>query len=328
MAQRCASPPRSRHCRLEGPFRANRTPRALPDSCCSAAYPSRFTIVRAVRALPAGSWLMADRRGAGEPTRYFSIAAAWRDAARSDDALDDDASAEAIRAALRDSVVNHQVADVPVGAFLSAGIDSGALVGLMTEAGTPPATVTVAFDEFAGKPEDESPLAAKRRGALRRCAQHLPRDRRRIPGRLAGHSDRHGPTQHRRRQHLVRRQGRPRPGPQGSRLRPRWRRALRRLSQLHRYPPLDKFVPLTIPHPRPGRRNQKSGLFPSHQSPVTNHRLPKSPCACRIRRHFPRCLAGAARPLHALGVADADGGGAGEGRARSGCNPCPLSARP
>lgn len=28
---------------------------------------------------------------------------------------------------------NHMVADVPVGAFLSAGIDSGALVGLMSE---------------------------------------------------------------------------------------------------------------------------------------------------------------------------------------------------
>ena len=37
--------------------------------------------------------------------------------------------------ALQDSVRHHLVADVPVGALLSAGIDSGALVGLMRNAG-------------------------------------------------------------------------------------------------------------------------------------------------------------------------------------------------
>ena len=34
-----------------------------------------------------------------------------------------------------DSVRRHLVADVPVGAFLSAGVDSGSLVGLMRDAG-------------------------------------------------------------------------------------------------------------------------------------------------------------------------------------------------
>ena len=55
---------------------------------------------------------------------------------------------------------HHLVADVPVGAFLSAGIDSGALVGLMRDAGQQDIqTVTLAFDEFRGRPEDEAPLA-------------------------------------------------------------------------------------------------------------------------------------------------------------------------
>jgi asparagine synthase (glutamine-hydrolysing) len=65
-----------------------------------------------------------------------------------------------LREALLDSVQHHLVADVPVGAFLSAGIDSGALVGLMRDAGRQDIqTVTLAFGEFRGRPEDEAPFA-------------------------------------------------------------------------------------------------------------------------------------------------------------------------
>jgi asparagine synthase (glutamine-hydrolysing) len=60
------------------------------------------------------------------------------------------------------------IADVPVGAFLSAGIDSGTLVGLMAEvqktAGRSSAdiqTITLAFAEFKDRPEDESGPAAQ-----------------------------------------------------------------------------------------------------------------------------------------------------------------------
>ncbi len=58
---------------------------------------------------------------------------------------------------------------MPVGLFLSAGVDSGALLALAAElTDEPPATVTLAFGEFSGKPEDEAPLAkaaAERYGA-------------------------------------------------------------------------------------------------------------------------------------------------------------------
>jgi asparagine synthase (glutamine-hydrolysing) len=64
------------------------------------------------------------------------------------------------REALADSVRHHLVADVPVGAFLSAGVDSGALVGLMRDAGQSDIrTVTLAFEEFRGTSADEAPLA-------------------------------------------------------------------------------------------------------------------------------------------------------------------------
>ncbi|MFB1495577.1 MULTISPECIES: asparagine synthase-related protein [unclassified Thiocapsa] len=59
-----------------------------------------------------------------------------------------------------ESVRHHLVADVPVGAFLSAGIDSGALVGLMRDAGASDIqTLTLAFEEFGGRHDDEAPLA-------------------------------------------------------------------------------------------------------------------------------------------------------------------------
>jgi asparagine synthase (glutamine-hydrolysing) len=125
--------------------------------------PEPFTTYREIRALPAGTTLIIDRIGAREPRRYHSIAQTYRDAeteALSRPAMGEaDAQAE-ISAALTDSVRHHLVADVAVGAFLSAGIDSGALVGLMRDASRQEIqTVTLAFREFRECPEDEAPLA-------------------------------------------------------------------------------------------------------------------------------------------------------------------------
>jgi asparagine synthase (glutamine-hydrolysing) len=53
------------------------------------------------------------------------------------------------------------VADVPVGAFLSAGIDSTAVVALARESGaTDLQTMTLRFAEYRGRDNDEAPLAA------------------------------------------------------------------------------------------------------------------------------------------------------------------------
>src|SRR5439155_60827 len=64
--------------------------------------------------------------------------------------------------AVHDSVRHHLVADVPVAVFLSAGLDSGALLGAMNDLGARNVTaVTLAFEEFRGGPQDEVPLAAE-----------------------------------------------------------------------------------------------------------------------------------------------------------------------
>jgi asparagine synthase (glutamine-hydrolysing) len=124
--------------------------------------PEPFTTYRSIRALPAGSMLLIDGKGAREPRPYFSIGNIYREA-ETDAVVSTETDLEGrFREALLDSVQHHLAADVPVGAFLSGGVDSGALVGLMRDAGQSEIrTVTLAFEEFVGTPADEAPLAER-----------------------------------------------------------------------------------------------------------------------------------------------------------------------
>jgi asparagine synthase (glutamine-hydrolysing) len=64
-----------------------------------------------------------------------------------------------LRGLMLDSIQHHLVSDVPVGVFLSAGIDSSVIAALAAELRGQLRTVTLAFDEYAGTPDDEAPLA-------------------------------------------------------------------------------------------------------------------------------------------------------------------------
>lgn len=127
--------------------------------CLFGSVPEPFTTYQEIRALPAGSTLWVDRIGTRTIRQYFSVAKTYCDAENAASREDGDAT-DRVRQALLDSVRHHLVSDVPVGAFLSSGIDSGALVGLMHDAGQRDIqTVTLAFDEFRGSDQDEAPLA-------------------------------------------------------------------------------------------------------------------------------------------------------------------------
>ena len=123
--------------------------------------PEPFTMYRAIRALPAGSYCYVDAHGVHEPQQYFSIAATLRDAVQNARPVSDEVRRETVHDAVLESVRYHMVADVPVGAFLSAGIDSTAVVALARESGASDLqTMTLRFEEYRGRDNDEAPLAA------------------------------------------------------------------------------------------------------------------------------------------------------------------------
>jgi asparagine synthase (glutamine-hydrolysing) len=126
--------------------------------CLFGSVPEPFTTYRQVQALAAGSFVRIDRFGLHAPIQFHSIAASYSRAQKCVRTREE--SQALVREALLDSVRHHMVADVPVGAFLSAGIDSAAVVGLMRDAGQQNIrTVTLSFGEFCGTPNDEAPEA-------------------------------------------------------------------------------------------------------------------------------------------------------------------------
>jgi len=138
--------------------------------------PEPFTMYRAIRALPAGSYAYVDANGVSEPVQYFSIAATLRDVVETGGSFTEEQRREIVHDAVLESVRYHMVADVPVGAFLSAGIDSTAVVALARESGaTDLQTMTLRFEEYRGRVNDEAPLASlvARQYGVRHSIQEL-----------------------------------------------------------------------------------------------------------------------------------------------------------
>lgn len=117
--------------------------------------PEPFTLFREIRQLPAGHTQFIDEAGPREPHCYCSISAILANGAAAPMHVAD--AQECLRAAVKDSVRAHLLADVDVGIFLSKGIDSGALLGLSQELGKAQmCALTLGFDEFRGIANDET----------------------------------------------------------------------------------------------------------------------------------------------------------------------------
>jgi len=130
------------------------SPAGLVGFHLTGSVPEPFTTYRAIQALPAGHCMVYSEDGPGSPTCYANVAVTFAEA-QGQIVSDTD-----IRAALRDSVRHHLVSDVEVGAFLSGGVDSGALIGLMRDCGQQRIRAcTLTYREFAGTADDEMPGA-------------------------------------------------------------------------------------------------------------------------------------------------------------------------
>ncbi len=130
---------------------ANPAVRRAPDICAIEDYfalgyvPDDASIVAGVRKLPAGTYLRL-KRGApmGQPVTWWDI-----DFTRRTSGSQADLEAE-MRDKLRSAVASRMVADVPLGAFLSGGVDSSTVVALMAEISREAVeTCSIGFDQAA-----------------------------------------------------------------------------------------------------------------------------------------------------------------------------------
>ena len=132
-------------------------PAAIADYLTFQYVPAPGCILRGVRKLPAGHRLVCDGRGP-RVERYWELPFA------TDRTISEADAVEGLRERLREAVRVRLMSDVPLGAFLSGGIDSSAVVALMTQvSSTRVKTYSVGFAE-----EDFSELAH-----ARAVAEHL-----------------------------------------------------------------------------------------------------------------------------------------------------------
>ena len=139
-------------------------PIALGEYLGYQSVPAPRTMIENVRTLLPGCWMTLDAGGTIDEGSYWGLLENASPEAR---VASFSESKRIVRGILEDAVALHMVSDVPVGAFLSGGIDSSAIVALLHEAGERPHTFNVGFDESA---YDENVYA--RQIAERFCTEH------------------------------------------------------------------------------------------------------------------------------------------------------------
>jgi len=112
------------------------------------------TIFEGVRAFPPGSYQVIEAQGSGAPSRALPF---WNYPSVSRD-IDQTEAVRGIETALEESVRDHLISDVPVGVFLSSGLDSTVVAALAAKHSSHMRSFTVGF---ADQP-DMSELAMAR----------------------------------------------------------------------------------------------------------------------------------------------------------------------
>ena len=120
-------------------------PMAVEDYLTWGYVPDTRSILKGVTKLPAGhSLLLQCGKPMPAPRQWWDISFADRRKGKVEDL-----EAELLHL-LRQAVTSRMVADVPLGAFLSGGVDSSSVVALMAEASTTPVkTCSIGFDVAA-----------------------------------------------------------------------------------------------------------------------------------------------------------------------------------
>jgi len=116
------------------------------------ATPAPLTLFSGIRKLPPGTWLRVNEDGHVQESRYWDV---W-DYTQPLTNVSEAEIAERILSELRTSVKLRKISDVPVGVFLSGGIDSSTNAALFSEGdGKPVQTFSIGYDkEYESYPSE------------------------------------------------------------------------------------------------------------------------------------------------------------------------------
>ncbi|MEZ2345685.1 asparagine synthase (glutamine-hydrolyzing) [Terriglobus sp. RCC_193] len=135
-----------------------------PDAAGRAAFllwgsvPEPYTLYREIRCLPAGAAMIVEPGCEPRLIQGETVGDVFAAAAAQEVTQDHAERQHVLREALFDSVYAHMTSDVPVALFLSAGLDSATIAGLLSErTGEAPLAMTLGFTD--GNAEDETKLA-------------------------------------------------------------------------------------------------------------------------------------------------------------------------
>lgn len=128
----------------------------------TGSIPEPHTSYEDISQVPSGSYMVVDQNGLGDPVPYANLDETILGTAEGKKFETNQECQSFVREKLIESIRYHLVSDVPVGIFLSSGIDSACILALANEVGIKDiTTITLGYDEFLGTPNDERPLAKK-----------------------------------------------------------------------------------------------------------------------------------------------------------------------
>lgn len=117
------------------------------------------SIIQHVMQMEAGSWMRVTADGKMHSAKYWDITQSRKHI----DFKDQQDVRQQVYTLLEQAVQRRLISDVPLGAFLSGGIDSSAVVGLMARASAGPVnTFTIGFDEKAFDESEYASIIAKK----------------------------------------------------------------------------------------------------------------------------------------------------------------------
>lgn len=148
---------------------------SVPESAGHIGYwiwghvPEPWTLYKGLVSLEPGTWMSINYGGLRQKNKFSTVESMISkkfvrnnfESQNKIDFEDFNVKYDSLREAIKDSVKHHLISDVPVGIFLSAGIDSSTLLAIASEFKSKIHTITLGFKEYRDTYSDETILAEK-----------------------------------------------------------------------------------------------------------------------------------------------------------------------